>query len=352
MDDFSAGRSSEYHDVQPQSPLGSPAEDPFLSPLTALNSVNDVEPLIQRKPILPKRSSRSSLEERSYELVEKPILPRRSSRSSLEKRSYELVEIKPMKSGATGNDYDETSRSELLLPKAFRKTHSFLGLDLGYWRLPARHFSIFSVLILATVLPLYYVSNNISNIIVDEGNLAFFYDCTGSSSGWTFVGVNLRFGRFNYGSAKALDLAWNWIVGRGLQALFTLIAYRVFNDALLRAAEMMPLSYELYASLSLYSTKPDILWQLLKGLARHGNWRTKAIFSYLLISTCYLVMFPRFVFILQKKITLTHGTLVLWTHAAVMKPQLLQISYGQMTQRKILQTFTTVGPSSFVDLGL
>jgi hypothetical protein len=276
MDNPSAGRSSEYHDVQHQSPLRSPPEDPFLSPLTPLNSVNDVEPLIQRKPILPRRKS-------------------------LEERSYELAEIMPMKSGTTSCEYDETSRSELLRPKAFRKTHRFLGLNLGYWRLPARHFSIFAVLMLATVLPLYYVINNISNIIVDDGDSPFSYDCTGSSSGWTFVGVNLRFGRFKYGSAKALDLAWNWIVGRGLQALFTLIAYRVFNDALLRAAEMMPLSYELYPSLSLYSTKPDILWQLLKGLARHGNWRTKAIFSYLLISTCYLMMFPRLVPFLQDK---------------------------------------------------
>jgi hypothetical protein len=313
MENFSAGRSSEYHDVQAQSPLKSPSRAPFLSPLIPLNSGNDIEPLIQRKPILPRRLSPRPLEE----------------------RSYELAEIMPIQSGTTSCEYDETSRSELLLPKAFRETHRFLGLNLGYWRLPARYFSIFSVLMLATVLPLYYVINNMANIIVNDGDSAFFYDCTGSSSGWTFLGISLRFGRFDYGSAKALDLAWNWVVGRGLQAFFTLIAYRVFNDALLRAAEMMPLSYELYASLSLYSTKPDILWQLVKGLVKHGNWRTKAIFSYLLISTCYLMMFPRLVSFLQEEPRLTYGILVLWTHAAVMMPQLSQISNGQMAQRQM-----------------
>jgi hypothetical protein len=97
METSSAGRNSEYHDVQPQSPLRPPPGDPFLSPLTPLNSGNDIEPLIQRKPILPKRSLRSSLE----------------------KRSYELVEIKPMKSGATGCDYDETSRFGTSSPKSF-----------------------------------------------------------------------------------------------------------------------------------------------------------------------------------------------------------------------------------------
>jgi hypothetical protein len=281
MNNPSGGRNSEYPDIRPQSPLISPPGDLFLSPLTPLNSVNDIEPLIQRKPILPRRSSRKSFDE----------------------RSYELARMKPMKSSTTSYECDETSRSEHLLPKAFRKTYRFLGLNLGHWRLPARHCSIFLVLLLATVLPLSYVGNDFGSYIINEGSfsLEFVYDCTGSSSGWTFAGVDLRFGRFNYGSAKALDLAWNWIVGRGLQALFTLIAYRVFNDALLRAAEMTPLSYELYASVSLYSTKPDVLWQLLKGIAKHGNWRTKAIFSYLLISTCYLMMFPRSVFFLQEK---------------------------------------------------
>jgi hypothetical protein len=34
---------------------------------------------------------------------------------------------------------------------------------------------------------------------------------------------------------------WNWIVGRGLQGFLTFIAYRVFQDALLRAVELTPL---------------------------------------------------------------------------------------------------------------
>lgn len=91
------------------------------------------------------------------------------------------------------------------------------------------------------------------------------------------------------------DLQWNWIVGRGLQGLLTLLAYRVFSDALLRAAELTPVSFELYAALSLYSTKPEIPWQIIKGLPKFGNWRVKMIFIWLFLSTVYLVSFPRFV---------------------------------------------------------
>jgi hypothetical protein len=58
---------------------------------------------------------------------------------------------------------------------------------------------------------------------------------------------------------------------------------------------MTPISFELFAALGLYSTKPEILWQLLKGLKRYGNWRIKMVFAWLLISIIYLMSFPRLV---------------------------------------------------------
>ena len=268
----------EDEGMRPPLPSRPVSSQPLLSS-GALLSPNDDEPLIRRKPVLPHRSSRQSLEARSYEMDEV---------GSIEN---------PFK------DRDST-KVKLAAPKAFRKTHKFFGYDFGYWRMPVRQFSIFSILFLATFLPLYYVSSY--GFQTTEGGYSgviqpFSYDCY-NSNGWTFIGINVRFGHFSYGAAKSIDLAWNWIIGRGLQGVLTLLAYRVFNDALLRAAEMTSLSYELYASLALYSTKPDILWQLMKGLYRYGNWRTKAIFVWLFISTVYLAVFPRFVAIPETKI--------------------------------------------------
>jgi hypothetical protein len=142
-----------------------------------------------------------------------------------------------MKQLGTGETYykvtdDEDSSKDVSQPKAFRKTHRFLGLRLGFWRMPARHFSIFSILFLVVFLPLWYASGGHSSVGA-EMLTPFEYNCYGDGS-WTFVGIDIRFGRFDYGSAKALDLAWNWIVGRGLQGILTLVAYRVFSDALLR----------------------------------------------------------------------------------------------------------------------
>jgi hypothetical protein len=93
-----------------------------------------------------------------------------------------------------------------IAPKAFRKTHQFLGLNLGYWRQPARHFSIFFILALVTIVPLYFVGWGFGSL-QSYTQPPFTYDCYQKGNGWSFFGINLRFGNFNYGSAKTFDLA-------------------------------------------------------------------------------------------------------------------------------------------------
>jgi len=33
---------------------------------------------------------------------------------------------------------------------------------------------------------------------------------------WTFLGMDIQFGRMSFAQAKTLDMAWNWVAGRGL----------------------------------------------------------------------------------------------------------------------------------------
>ena len=109
---------------------------------------------------------------------------------------------------------------------------------------------------------------------------------------WNFIGIDLRFGRMTFGQAKGLDLAWNWIAGRGFQFVLALLAYRVFTDALMRTAEITYVPYELFTSLAIFSTKTDALWHLTRGVVSLRGWRVRFIIGWLLISTAYLSMFP------------------------------------------------------------
>lgn len=109
---------------------------------------------------------------------------------------------------------------------------------------------------------------------------------------WNLIGIDVRFGRMTFGQAKGLDLAWNWVAGRGIQFLLTLVAYRVFIGALMRTAEVTYVPYELFTSLALFSTKTDALWHLTQGFMALSGWRFKFIVGWLLFSTGYLAIFP------------------------------------------------------------
>ena len=178
-----------------------------------------------------------------------------------------------------------------LPPQVFHKTRTFIKWDFGYWREPARHVAVF-----CAVFPLLYVPSHYASIFAVELSSVnelgpFEYDCA-KTEGWTFVGVNLAYGEFSFGQAKAIDLAWNWVVGRGYQGILSIIAYRIFTDALLRATEMTALPLELYATLALPSAKLVTLYQLGKNLFRFGNWRIKFMFVWLFLSTIYLIAIP------------------------------------------------------------
>lgn len=146
---------------------------------------------------------------------------------------------------------------------------------------------IFTIVLVSTI----YAGGFATELSTPTTILPFEYDCA-TSSGWSFVGVNLAFGSLSFGQAKAIDLAWNWVVGRGYQGILSIAAYRVFTDALLRATELTALPIELYATLALPSTKLTTLYQLSKNLFRFGNWRIKYIFAWLFLSTIYLIAVP------------------------------------------------------------
>lgn len=109
---------------------------------------------------------------------------------------------------------------------------------------------------------------------------------------WTFLGIDMHFGRMSFAQAKTLDMAWNWVAGRGLQFFLAWLAYHVFTSALMRTAEITHVPYGLFASLALYSGRPGCLWDIGKGLLTIRGMRIKFIMAWLLFSTIYLAAFP------------------------------------------------------------
>lgn len=239
-----------------------------------------------RTPVRSLNSSGIIVLESDHALLldRKSITPRKSfPRSSVDDASF--IEI-DMEKYSIQVDVQDKQANELHQPKAFHQRQRWMGFNCGRWYLYLRHGSIFAVVFVAIFVPIWYATivanNNALNAEIDGGASPFSFDC-GSSPGHIdmstvspgLLGIDMKFGRLSFDEAKGIDLAWNVLVGRGVQAILSVVSYRVFSDALLRAAEMTHLSYDLYASLSLSSNKGNMAWQLTKSFGKKGNWRTK-----------------------------------------------------------------------------
>jgi hypothetical protein len=221
----------------------------------------------------------------------KPVPESQISRVSVIEDDSEIEPSQTQRQKGAYTSIASDERSGYCPPKPFTRKPQIWG----HWRQPLRHLAIFLVFGVAAFTPIIAINTLYSRSKI--GGLFGFYDCNlwGAQHGWSFVGIDIRFGSFSYGQAKAIDLAWNWLVGRGLAAFMTFVCYRVFTDALMRAVELTALPYQLFASLAFYPTQLDTIWQLLKGLSVNGGWRVRAILIWLLISIIYLSALPRYI---------------------------------------------------------
>jgi hypothetical protein len=106
--------------------------------------------------------------------------------------------------------------------------------------------------------------------------------------------LDASFGRFTFAQAKAIDVAWDILVGRGVQLVAWTVSYIVFSDAIVRLIERQPASFRLFRRIGLEGASLNSAWALLKELFKRRSKQTWALFSYLLLSTLYVLSIPAF----------------------------------------------------------
>jgi hypothetical protein len=106
--------------------------------------------------------------------------------------------------------------------------------------------------------------------------------------------LDSTFGKFSFSQAKTMDVAWDIMIGRGVQMFAWWIGYKVFSDALLRAIERHPASFEIFQRIALEGPSLLSLWTLIKEQWRSKSRRTKALFFYIFLSTLYIISIPMF----------------------------------------------------------
>jgi hypothetical protein len=101
-------------------------------------------------------------------------------------------------------------------------------------------------------------------------------------------------GSFTFSQAKVMDVAWDVLIGRGVQLVAWWVGYIVFSDALLRAIERHPASFRIFQRIALEGPSLMALWTLVRELWCAKSKRTRALFFYMWLSTLYIISIPMF----------------------------------------------------------
>jgi len=104
--------------------------------------------------------------------------------------------------------------------------------------------------------------------------------------------LDTTFGQYTFSQVKAIDIAWDVGVGRGLQLLASWASYIIFCDALLKAIERHPASFITFQRIALEGPGLKSVATLMVELWAAKSKRTKALFFYMLWATAYIIALP------------------------------------------------------------
>lgn len=106
-----------------------------------------------------------------------------------------------------------------------------------------------------------------------------------------FYTINMVFGNYSFTAAKAIDIVWDIVVGRGGQALLLYVLSRVFYEVLDMLLEKDSMAYDTSASLSLSGATAWGLWMLGRDLFSTAQ-RKEAWFVAMGVSLLWVLFFP------------------------------------------------------------
>ncbi|KAL6708540.1 hypothetical protein ACN47E_002521 [Coniothyrium glycines] len=112
-----------------------------------------------------------------------------------------------------------------------------------------------------------------------------------------FFTPNLSFGSFTFTQVKVIDIAWDLLVGRGVQILLAVVNYRVFGAWVVWHMERWRTRYKMYAAVAFDATSLATLGVLGKECLARGEKSWRGAFRWLgvlgmVLSTLYVLSFP------------------------------------------------------------
>lgn len=140
------------------------------------------------------------------------------------------------------------------------------------------------------------ISIGIAALIIWVG-LVFAFLAFGDSSSQTceddsIFALDDTSGNMTLSEARTVDISFNLIAGRGLQATLGFVSYRVITDILMRIMELTPVSFELFSVLTFQPSAVLTIWPILKSLFQLSGVRPRFVMAWTLFSALYLIALP------------------------------------------------------------
>lgn len=163
-------------------------------------------------------------------------------------------------------------------------------------RWPKALFLATLIVVLAAVPIVLLVVTNHNYLLKDTVELLFDStlpcDVQAPWTSWSgLFTINGRTPVVSFATAKGIDIVWDLVVGQGGRVLLAWMAWRVFGEAVILIMEEEAVPCELFtyvAMTDVFNTAKGI-YQTLR---RNRSTRVRLILAWILLSICYLSIFP------------------------------------------------------------
>ena len=104
--------------------------------------------------------------------------------------------------------------------------------------------------------------------------------------------ITLTWGKMTFSQAKAVDVVWDIVIGRGGQAIFLYVAFKVFTMTLSRTMEQDAVSYGTFEALAFTSPTFVSPWILCRDFVSNRGPRAKAAVAWTIFASFFVLAFP------------------------------------------------------------
>ncbi|KAF1349222.1 hypothetical protein EJ07DRAFT_55095, partial [Lizonia empirigonia] len=108
-----------------------------------------------------------------------------------------------------------------------------------------------------------------------------------------FFQITLGFGRLSFTQAKAIDVIWDIVIGRGGQGLLALISWQVFVNYVTTSMEVAPVTFNTYRVVFLQNVSLILaIPRIIRDFVRRRGLHSKFAMYFMVFTILFTLVFP------------------------------------------------------------